>query len=148
MFINQIAVKTRAPWAYDAYQKRANETWMVILFYSLIDNYIYEAYHSKHIKREIVYNLETSVKLGNCPGHNKREYLGITPKTRWGFGDEKMTQYIKEGKIYKQGNKLKFKNTRYGFIETDLWEYASSKQGYPTAKPHKLLKRVIQLSTV
>ena len=148
MFINSITLITREAWYNSSKQKKANETYQTILFYSNSDNYIYYQYYDRHIERDMVYNVEASATLGAGPGSNRREYLGVKPTTRWLFSDENMQKYIADGSIYKKGNKLKQSKKRCGFLESDVWKYPAKSPDYPTQKPFKLLERIICLSTV
>jgi hypothetical protein len=148
MYINSISLITREAWYSSSKQKKANETTNTILFYSLSENYIYHQYYDRHIERDMVYNPEASAALGGGTGSNKREYLGIKPKTRWLFSDENMKSKIESGEVYRSGNKLKQKKSRFGFLESDVWKYTNNSPDYPTQKSYKLLERIICIATL
>jgi hypothetical protein len=146
MFINSITIQANIPSILDVHIKKAATTTQTLLFYSLSNSYLYELYHTKKDKRELIETLE--IGLYRRPGSNMNEYLGVTPKRGWRFCDERMKRYIDNGQIWREGDRLKYNNIKYGYIETDLWNYMARFLDYPTQKPYKLLKRVINLSTV
>jgi len=142
-----------------------------ILFYSKSKNYtwnpIYEPYPQEYIDKHYKYiELETGRRYaksdlsgpgGRSKGNPKYKFLGVT--RYWRFSKEKMSQLYKEKKIIqtKKGNvpvMKRYLDEMPGIMLQDVWNDIKSAQvtkqelvDYPTQKPIRLLKRIIEIST-
>ncbi|MBZ0305754.1 MAG: site-specific DNA-methyltransferase, partial [Anaerolineae bacterium] len=143
----------------------------VILFYTKTDNAtrneVYAPYDDEYVQNFYKYVEPETGRLyrlsdmtgpgGAAKGNPYYEVMGVS--RYWRYSQEKMEEYIKEGRVVqtKPGNVPQFK--RYldemsGVPLQDLWDdiqpvqaQAAERLGYPTQKPEALLERIISASS-
>ncbi|MCX6163886.1 MAG: DNA methyltransferase [Ignavibacteriae bacterium] len=135
-----------------------------ILFYTKSDNFIFnkqvvdflDKYIDSHFTLEDE-NGKFSLDNLNPPGGRGPvyEFHGITRP--WRFTKEKMEQFDKDNRIYKDGKTPRLKrylNELEGQAVTDSWidipsinSQAKERLHYPTQKPEALLERIIKASS-
>ena len=146
MYINAIALKTQAIYMMGKYTNKYIPNTNFMLHYGM-SNYIFNNKYDLFDVREQEQAVQVSEFMKDR-GNNHNEYFGITPSTRWRFGDETMLEHIASGRVYVKNGKLKFKAIIEGHKQTNLFNTRVAERGkYPTQKSFKLLERIICIST-
>lgn len=153
--------------------KRCGRIHDVILFYTKSDGYkwnqVYQPYDPDYVERYYRYKDDDGrvfasgdvAAAGPGPARMFRgELREPPPGSHWRFSQEKIDQYVTEGRIFFTKNGFprykRYLNEMPGMPLQDIWadkevqpvvSWSAEKLGYPTQKPVGLLERIITASS-